>query len=84
MSWFAEILCSIFGVIFHLARRIMLRRKSEARWFRYSLAIGYYLLPTLLVVSVFMSWKITVIAAGWFIVSLMAGAVTATDDLEAS
>jgi hypothetical protein len=53
-------------------------------WFQYSFAIGYYLLPTLLIVSVFMSWKITVIAAGWFIVSLMAGAVTATDDLEAS
>jgi FtsH-binding integral membrane protein len=83
VSWLPEILCSIFGVVFDLARRTMLRRKSEAKWFHYSLAIGYYLLPTLLVVSVFISWKITVIAAGWFIVSLMAGAVTETDDLGA-
>jgi hypothetical protein len=37
-------------------------------------------LATLIIVSVLVSWKITVIAAGLFIVSLTAGAVTETED----
>lgn len=83
MSWLLEILCSIFGAIFDLARQTKLRDKSEAKWFHYSVAIGYYLLPTLLIVSVLVPWRITVIATGLFMVSLMAGAVTEPDDLRA-
>lgn len=80
MSWLLEILCSIFDAIFDLLHRTKLGGKSEAKWFHYSLATSCYLLPTLLVVSVFISRKITVIAAGLFMVSLMAGAAAETDD----
>ena len=80
MSWLLEIPCSIFGAIFDLARQAKMRNKSETKWFHDSLAIGYYLLPTLILGSVFLSWKITAIAVGLFIVSSMAGAVTETDD----
>ena len=83
MSWLLESLCSTFGALFDLARQTKLRDKSETKWFHYSLAIGYYLLPTLIAVSVFISWKITAIATGLFIVSLLAGAVSETDDLGA-
>lgn len=83
MSWLLEILCSIFGAIFYLACQTKLRDKSEAKWFHYSLAIRYYLLPTLLIVSVLFPWRITVMATGLFMVSLMAGAVTEPDDLRA-
>lgn len=65
MSWLLEILGSIFGAIFDLARQTKLRDRSEAKWFHYPLAIGYYLLATLLTVSVSISSKITVIAAGF-------------------
>lgn len=75
MSWLLEILGSIFGAIFDLARQPKLRDRSEAKWFHYPL--GATLLP------VFISWKITVIATGFFMVSLMAGAVTEADDLRA-
>jgi len=67
VSWLLEILGSIFGAIFDVARQTKLCDRSEAKWF--PLAIGYYLLPTLLTGSVFISWKITVIATGLFIVS---------------
>jgi hypothetical protein len=43
-----EILGSIFGAIFDLAHQPKLRDRSEAKWFHYPLAIGYYSLPTLL------------------------------------
>ncbi|HKD65023.1 MAG TPA: hypothetical protein VKB40_13410 [Candidatus Acidoferrales bacterium] len=80
MSWLLETLCSIFGAILDLARQTKLGDKSQAKWFHYSLAIGYYLLP-LLVISALNPWRITVIATGLFMVSLMAGAVTEPDDL---
>lgn len=80
MSRLLEILCSIFDAIFDLARRTKLGGKSEVKCFRDSLAIGYCLLPTLLLVSVFILWKIAVIATGLFIVSLLAGAEAETDD----
>ena len=83
MSWLLEILCSIFGAIFDLARQTKLRDKSEAQWFHNSLAIGCYFLPTLLIVSVLISWRITAIATGLRMVYLMAGAVTEPDDLRA-
>lgn len=83
MSWWPEILCTIFGAIFDPARRTKLRGKSEAKWFHDSPAIGYCLLPTLFILSAFVSWRTTLIAAGLFIVCLIAGAVTETDDLGA-
>ena len=83
MSWLLEILCSFFGAILDLARQTKLGDKSEAKWFHYSLTIGFYLLPTLLLVSALIPWRITVIATGLFMVSLMAAAVTEPDDLRA-
>jgi len=35
------------------------------------------------VASLFISWKVTIIVAGAFIISLMAGAVTEADDIRA-
>jgi len=71
-----------FCAIFDLARRTRLRDRSEPRWIHYSLAMSDCALPTLIIVSVLVSWKIAVIAAGLFIVSLIAGAVTETKDWE--
>jgi len=72
----------IFCAIFDPAREAKLRDKSEPRWFHYSPAMSDCVLPTLIIVSVLVSWKITVIAAGLLIVSLMAGAVPETADRE--
>ena len=77
-----EIVESIFGALFDIARRATLRDKTRPRWLHYSLVVSYYVLPTLLIASVFISWKLTVIVAGVFIVSLIAGAMTEADDLE--
>jgi len=83
MDWLLEIIRAIFSVMFDLGRRAALRDRSRPRWFNYSLAASYYLLPALIVVSVFISWKITVIVIGLFLVSLVAGAMTETDDIGA-
>ena len=83
MDWLLEIVHAIFSVIFDLARKTTLRDKSRPRWFNYSLAICYYVLPLMLIVSLFISWKITIIVAVLFVVSLMAGAVAEADDIRA-
>jgi hypothetical protein len=69
--------------MFDLARKSTLRDKSRPRWFNYSLATCYYLLPIMTLVSAFISWKITVICAGLFVLSLIAGALTAVDEMGA-
>jgi hypothetical protein len=73
MDWLLEIIKVIFSLIFDLARRGTLRDKSRPRWFNYSLILCYYVLPVAFIVSVFISWKITIIVVGVFIVSLVAG-----------
>jgi len=83
MDWLLEIIWSIFRAIFDLARRATLRDKSRPQWFNYSLAVCYYVLPMMVIVSVFISWKITIIVAGAFIASLVAGALTEADDIGA-
>ena len=81
MSWLPEILApfSARSLIPHAGQSCAASLKRSGfttPW--------YYQLPTtLFVVSAFVSWKTTVIAAGLFIVSLMAGAVTETDGLGA-
>ena len=80
MDWLLEIIKAIFSLIFDLARRATLRDKSRPRWFNYSLVLCYYALPIAFIVSVFISWKITIVVACAFIVSLMAGAATEADD----
>jgi len=80
MSWLLEIIESFFGAIFDLACRAVLRDKTRPRWFNYSLAIGYFVFPTLIMVSVFISWKITMIVTGVFIFSLITGAMSEADD----
>jgi Ca2+/H+ antiporter len=47
----------------------------------YSLAGCYYVLPVMLIISFFISWKIAVIVAAAFIVSLVVGAVSEADDI---
>jgi len=83
MSWLLDIIGAIFSLIFDLARKSTLRDKSRPRWFDYSLATCYYLLPTATLVSAFISWRITVICAGVFVLSLIAGAVTEVDEMGA-
>jgi hypothetical protein len=83
MDWLLEIIWSIFRAIFDLARKATLRDKSRPRWFNYTLAVSYYVLPLMLIVSLFISWKMTIIVAGAFIASLIAGAVTEADDIGA-
>jgi hypothetical protein len=78
-----EIIGSIFSAVFDLAREATLRDKSRPRWFNYSLAVCYYVLPVMFIVSVFISWKIAIIVACAFIASLIAGALTETDDIGA-
>ena len=82
MSWLLDIRWSVFSTIFDLARQTNLRGKSEPRWFPHSLAMSFYVLPTLITVSGLVSWKITIVAAGLFSGSLMAGAVTETENWE--
>ena len=81
MDWLLEILKAIFSLTFDLARKATLRDKSRPRWFNYFLVLCYYVLPVTFIVSLFISWKITIIVAGVFIVSLVAGALTEADDI---
>ena len=81
MSLRLEIIKSIFGATFHLARVATLRDESRPRWVNYSLAGCYYVLPVMLIISFFISWKIAVIVAAAFIVSLVVGAVSEADDI---
>ena len=81
MSLLLEIIKSIFGETFHLARVATLRDESRPRWVNYSLAGCYYVLPVMLIISFFISWKIAVIVAAAFIVSLVVGAVSEADDI---
>ena len=83
MSWLIEIIKAIFSMMFDLARKATIRDKSRPRWFNYSLAICYYVFPLMIVVSVFISWRMTIIVAGVFIGSLIVGAFTEADDVGA-
>jgi hypothetical protein len=80
MDWLLEIVKWIFGGIFDLARRATLRDESRPKWLRNCFVGSYYVLPTLLLFSVFLSWKIAVIILGVFILSLIVGAATEADD----
>ena len=81
MSLHLEIIKSVFGVTFHLARVATLRDESRPRRVNYSLAGCYYVLPVMLIISLFISWKIAVIVAAAFIVPLVVGAVSEADDI---
>jgi len=81
MDWLLEIIKVIFSSIFDLARRAVVRDKSRPRWFNHFLVGSYYLLPSLILSSVFISWKITLIAGGGLVGSLLAGAATEGDDI---
>ena len=81
MPLLLEIIKSIFGATFHLARLATLRDESGPRWVNYSLAGCYYVLPVMLIISFFISWKIAVIVAAAFTVSLVVGAVSEADDI---
>ena len=81
MSLLLEIIKSIFGVTFHLARVATLRDESRPRWVNYSLAGCYYVLPVMLIISFFIFWQIAVIVLAAFIVSLAVGAVSEADDI---
>ena len=80
MSWLLEIRWCVFCAIFDLARQTKLHDRSEPKWFYYSPAMSDYVLAALLIVSVLVSWRVTVIAAGLFTVSSMTGAVTESGD----
>jgi hypothetical protein len=80
VSWPLEIVQSIFRVIFDFARVGTLRDEGRPRWLRYSLALSYYVLPTLFLVSVFFSWKLAIIVSVVFLASLIVGAMTEADD----
>jgi hypothetical protein len=81
MSWLLEVIKSILGLTYHLARSATLRDESRPRWVNYSLAGCSYALPVLLIVFFFISWKIAIVVAAAFIVSLVIGAVTEADDV---
>ena len=81
MSLLLEIIRSICGATFHLARVATLRDESRPRWVNYSLAGCYYVLPVVLIISFFTSCDIAVIVAAAFIVSLVVGAVSEADDM---
>jgi hypothetical protein len=81
MSLLLEIIQSIFGATFHFARVATLRDESRPRWVNYCLAGCYYVLPVMLIISFFTSWKIAVIVTAAFIVSLVVGAVSEADDI---
>ena len=83
MDWLIEIIQAIFSPMLDLARKATLRDKSRPRCVDYSLAVCYYVLPVMLIISLFISWKITMIVAGVFVVSMMVGAVTEADDIRA-
>ena len=80
MDWLLEIVELIFRGMFHLVRKAALRDESRPPWLRHSLVVSYYALPTLLLFSVFLSWKIAVIILSVFILSLIVGAATEADD----
>ena len=80
MSWLLEIFGHVFGSLFDSAREAKLRDASGPRWLHRSLAISYYVFPMLLLVSVLISWKITVIVSIVFIACLVGGALTEADD----
>jgi hypothetical protein len=80
MTWLLEIVQSIFRAIFDPARVGTLRDESRPRWLRYSLAVSYYVLPTLFLVSVFFSWKLAIVVSVVFLASLVVGAMTEADD----
>ena len=80
MDWLLELVRHTFRLLFDSARRATLRDESRPRWLRYSLVVSYYALPTLLLFSIFLSWKIAVIILGVLIISLMVGAATEADD----
>jgi hypothetical protein len=80
MDWLLEIIWSIIRAIFDLARRATLRDKSRPQWFNYSLAVCYYVLPMMVIISFFISWKITIIVSVVFLASLIVGAMTEADD----
>ena len=81
MDWLLDIIEAVFRTMFHLVRKSTLRDKSRPRWFNYSLAVCYFVLPLMSIVSVFISWKITIIVASAFALSLIAGAVTEADGI---
>jgi hypothetical protein len=80
MSWLLELLESAFGALYDSARKGTWRDESRPWWLRGSLVISYYVLPTLLLVSVFFSWKLAVIVAVMFMAYLIVGAMTEADD----
>jgi hypothetical protein len=82
MSWLLEIFESTFRVLFDSARAGTVRDESRPRWLRASLVISYYVLPTLFLVSVFVSWRLGVVVSILFIASLIVGAMTEADDPE--
>ena len=74
---------AIFSLMFDAARVSTLRDKSRPRWFNDSLAICCYVLSAATLVSAFISWKISVIGSGLFVLSLIAGALTEADEIGA-
>jgi len=80
VSWLLETFLSVYRVIFDLAREGTLRDDGRPRWLRYFLAVSYYVLPTLFLVSVFFSRKLAIIVSVVFLASLVVGAMTEADD----
>jgi hypothetical protein len=80
MSWLLEVLESTVRVVFDSAREATVRDQRRPGLLRGSLVVSYYVLPTLLLVSVFFSWKLAVIISVVFIASLIIGAMTEADD----
>ena len=76
-----EVIKSIFGVTFYFAHLAALRDESRPRWANDSLAGCDYVLPVMLIISFFISWKIAVMVAAAFIGSLVVGAVSEADEL---
>jgi hypothetical protein len=80
MSWLLEIVESAFGALYDSARKGTWRDASRPWWLRGPLVVSYHVLPTLCLVSVFVSWKLAVIVSAVFIASLIVGAMTEEDD----
>jgi hypothetical protein len=81
MDWLLEIVELIFHGMFHLARKTTLRDESRPPWLRNSLLVSYYACPSLILLIIFLSWKIAVIICALFAVSIVVGAFTEADDI---
>jgi hypothetical protein len=81
MDCLLEIVALIFRGMFHLVRRTTLRDENRPPWLRNSLLVSYYACPSLILLMIFLSWKIAAVVCAVFVVSIFVGAFTEADDI---